>query len=113
MKTPITISLILVAVFSSYYSLAQDSTTVVRKILILKPTIWPIRTVPQYYKPHVGGLHGYIFTREELTRLPQRNINSIVNLVAGVDSRAGQTPNIKGARADGTAYYIDGVRVMD
>lgn len=44
--------------------------------------------------------------------LPQRNANSISNTVSGVDSRSGSTPNFRGARADGTAYYIDGVRVQ-
>lgn len=42
---------------------------------------------------------------------PTRNVNMLANTVAGVDARAGATPNIRGARADGTAYYIDGVRV--
>lgn len=51
-------------------------------------------------------------TAQEIMRLPQRNANSIANTVAGVDSRAGATPNFRGARADGTAYYIDGVRVQ-
>lgn len=41
-----------------------------------------------------------------------RNINSLANLGAGVDSRGGGAPTIRGARADGTAYYIDGVRVQ-
>lgn len=43
--------------------------------------------------------------------MPQRNVNMIANTIAGIDARAGGTPNIRGARADGTAYYIDGVRV--
>lgn len=42
---------------------------------------------------------------------PVRNINSIANTSMGVESRVGSTPNIRGARAEGTAYYIDGVRV--
>lgn len=46
-----------------------------------------------------------------LLRLPQRNVNAIAATIAGVDSRAGETPNIFGARADGTAYYVDGVRL--
>ncbi len=45
-------------------------------------------------------------------RLPTRSVNSIANTTSGVDSRVGSTPNIRGARADGTAYYIDGVRVQ-
>jgi hypothetical protein len=43
--------------------------------------------------------------------MPQRNINSIANTVAGVDSRAGEIPNIRGARPENTAYYVDGMRV--
>jgi hypothetical protein len=39
------------------------------------------------------------------------SINSIAGTHAGVVSVDGNTPNIKGARADGTAYFIDGVRV--
>jgi Ca-activated chloride channel homolog len=42
---------------------------------------------------------------------PVRNINSIANTVMGVESRGGSTPNIRGARAEGSSYYIDGVRV--
>jgi hypothetical protein len=58
---------------------------------------------------HAPGV--YTFTSGELLSLPQRNINSIVGTVAGVVSVDGNTPNINGARADGTAYCIDGVRV--
>jgi Ca-activated chloride channel family protein len=45
-------------------------------------------------------------------KLSTRNINSIANVAAGVDSRAGQTPTFRGSRTDGTAYYADGVRVQ-
>lgn len=51
-------------------------------------------------------------TVTNVVALPQRNPNMIANTFAGVDARAGGTPNIRGARADGTAYYIDGVRVQ-
>jgi hypothetical protein len=54
-----------------------------------------------------------IITSAQLKRLPQRNINAIAGTVAGVDSRAGQIPNIRGARQDATAYYIDGVRIRE
>jgi hypothetical protein len=49
---------------------------------------------------------------KEIMALPQRNANMVANLAVGVDARAGGTPNFRGARADGTAYYIDGVRVQ-
>lgn len=58
------------------------------------------------------GVNKNTKTATEIMRLPQRNINSVANTVAGVDSRAGQTPTFRGARADGTAVYIDGVRVQ-
>jgi hypothetical protein len=57
------------------------------------------------------GTSGITLGSKEIMRLPTRSPNSIANLSANVDSRAGQTPNIRGARADGTAYFIDGVRV--
>lgn len=44
-------------------------------------------------------------------RLSQCNVNSVAGLVAGMDSRSGNTPNIKGAGQEGTAYYVDGVRL--
>jgi hypothetical protein len=52
-----------------------------------------------------------VFDCKQLNRLPQRNVNAVAGIVAGVDSRAGQIPNIRGARPEGTAYYIDGIRV--
>ncbi|MCE2786747.1 MAG: carboxypeptidase regulatory-like domain-containing protein [Bacteroidota bacterium] len=58
------------------------------------------------------GKGGATKTAKEIMALPQRNANMVANTVAGVDARAGGTPNFRGARADGTAYYIDGVRVQ-
>ena len=46
-----------------------------------------------------------------LLRAPNRNVNTIAAYVRGVDSRNGETPSIKGARPENTAYYIDGVRI--
>jgi hypothetical protein len=45
-------------------------------------------------------------------KMPNRNINKIAATVAGVDSRNGETPIIRGA-VGGTAYFIDGVRVYN
>lgn len=53
----------------------------------------------------------YTFDQKKLMSLPQRNVNAVAGTISGVDSRNGQTPNIKGARQEGTAYYVDGVRV--
>lgn len=52
-----------------------------------------------------------VVTSKEIMRSPARSINMIANSVAGVESRAGGTPNFRGSRANGTAYYIDGIRV--
>lgn len=46
-----------------------------------------------------------------IPKAPNQNINAIAAYVRGVDSRNGETPSIKGARPENTAYYIDGVRV--
>lgn len=40
-----------------------------------------------------------------------QNLNAIAGISRGVDSRGGGAPNIRGSRAENTAYYIDGVRV--
>lgn len=83
-------------------NISMQSTTELREVKIVrkKPLINP------------GGTSGMQLTNKEIMRLPQRSVNSIANITAGVDSRAGGTPNIRGARADGTAYYIDGIRVQ-
>lgn len=39
------------------------------------------------------------------------NINHYANTFIGVVSINGATPSIKGAKSDGTAYFVDGVRV--
>ncbi len=48
---------------------------------------------------------------KNLQRNATQSVNAIAGITRGVDSRGGGAPNIRGARADGTAYYIDGVRV--
>ncbi len=57
------------------------------------------------------GVNKTTRTSKEIIALPQRNVNSIANTMAGVDSRSGATPTFRGSRADGVVYYIDGVRV--
>ncbi len=48
-----------------------------------------------------------------LSKAPNQNINVIAAYARGVDSRNGETPIIRGARPEGTAYYIDGVRIAN
>lgn len=45
-------------------------------------------------------------------KVPTRSLNSAVNSVPLVLSRDGETPSIRGARPEGTAYYFDGVRML-
>lgn len=59
-----------------------------------------------------GGVKGNVVTNKEILALGTRSVNSIAGLSLGVEGRNGATPNFRGARADGTAYYIDGVRVQ-
>ncbi len=42
---------------------------------------------------------------------PTQNLNAIASYSRGIDSRNGNSVNIRGSRSDNTAYYIDGVRV--
>jgi hypothetical protein len=58
------------------------------------------------------GVNGRTTTSKELTNIPTRNINGIVGQSANVNSIGGGNPNFSGARSSGTAYYIDGVRVI-
>lgn len=54
---------------------------------------------------------GASVTAEEIAKLPSRSAEAVAATVGGVYSEDGGTPNMRGARSDGTAYYIDGVRV--
>lgn len=51
-------------------------------------------------------------TIDNVQKIPIRGANGVSNTVAGVVSLDGGTPSFRGARTSGTAYYIDGVRVI-
>jgi hypothetical protein len=53
-----------------------------------------------------GGVKGEVYTSEQEMNAPIMSYSA-----SGLESRSGSTPVFRGARADGTAYYIDGVRV--
>jgi len=53
---------------------------------------------------------GATVTADEIAKLPTRSAEAVAATVGGVYSDGGST-NMRGARSDGTAYYIDGVRV--
>ncbi len=59
-----------------------------------------------------GGIKGDKKSSKEIMALGTRNVNAIAGTTLGVESRSGGTPNFRGARSDGTAYYIDGQRVQ-
>ena len=61
---------------------------------------------------------GIVHTNHSAFGLPTypfrfENVNQMANTVAGVLSMDGETPSILGARREGTAYYINGVRVVE
>lgn len=71
--------------------------------------VWHVNSTKHTHR-HVTQFSGYTYNADQLMRMPVRNINRIASTVAGVDSRAGEPPIIRGA-VGGTAYFIDGVRV--
>jgi len=51
-------------------------------------------------------------TSEAIAKMPGRDIGSVAATVGGVYSAdGGKNMNIRGARSDGTSYYVDGVKV--
>jgi hypothetical protein len=54
---------------------------------------------------------GQSYGGNDMMRMGNRHVNAVANTVPGVMSIGGQTPSIRGARTDGTAYFVDGLRV--
>ncbi len=51
-------------------------------------------------------------TKEEITALPTRNVQSVAAQTAGIyQEDEGSSLNVRGARSDATFYYIDGIKV--
>lgn len=55
---------------------------------------------------------GATLTSETIKNLPTRSVAAIVGTTAGVTTSENGEINIKGARSNGTAFYIDGIRVQ-
>lgn len=56
---------------------------------------------------------GGTVSREEIVAAPKRDINSLAAMTGGVvQTSEGSGLNIKGARSSGTAYYVDGMKVI-
>lgn len=56
--------------------------------------------------------NGKTLDGDQIKKVPNRNTNAIANMGSGVFSLDGGTPSFRGARTSGTAYYINGVRVI-
>ena len=54
---------------------------------------------------------GGTVTKDDIDKMPNRSVDGIAATVGGVFSRDGERGNVRGARADGTIYFIDGMRV--
>ena len=55
---------------------------------------------------------GATITAEEIAKMPNRSADAVAATVGGVFSADGEVGNMRGARSEGTVYYIDGVRVI-
>lgn len=55
---------------------------------------------------------GQMLTSEQITNLPTQNISALSGMVAGLSIEAGGEVTIRGSRAEGVLYYVDGIRVQ-
>ena len=55
---------------------------------------------------------GATITAEEIAKMPNRSAEAVAATVGGVFSADGEVGNMRGARSEGTVYYIDGVRII-
>jgi len=60
---------------------------------------------------NIMATSGRTYNNKALMSMPSRDVNRIAGSVAGVNSRAGETPSIRGVDPSGTAYFVDGIRV--
>ncbi len=70
--------------------------------------------IKEYRKPIVEidkTTSDQTITAEDIKTLGTRNINAIASTVSGVSSVDGGDISIRGARTDGTVYFLDGVRI--
>jgi outer membrane receptor protein involved in Fe transport len=70
-------------------------------------------TVVAYKVPLIGTDERKTITSEEIEKMPTRQTNAVVSTGTGVyQSKEGSAVNLGGARDEGTAYYVDGIRVL-
>jgi len=59
-----------------------------------------------------GGASGGTMTREDISRLPVRSAAGVARTVGGVNTNEDNGDiSVRGARADATTFYIDGIKV--
>lgn len=71
--------------------------------------------VVQYMEPLIDPdtKSGGTITREEYQNMASKNINSVASTTAGIYQKdEGGELNIRGSRSNGTAYYVDGQKVI-
>ncbi|MBP7821863.1 MAG: carboxypeptidase regulatory-like domain-containing protein, partial [Saprospiraceae bacterium] len=72
-------------------------------------------TITEYKIPLIqqdNTSQGGAITSEQIRNLPTRNISALASTVAGLtQADEGSAITVRGARSDGTDYYIDGMRV--
>lgn len=55
---------------------------------------------------------GATITAEEIAKMPSRSADAVAATVGGVFQSSDGDMNMRGARSEGTVYYVDGVRVI-
>ncbi|HIE16115.1 MAG TPA: TonB-dependent receptor [Bacteroidales bacterium] len=82
----------------------------------LSPTTEVLKTVTikEYKKPLISKdntTSGETRTSEDIEKMAGRSAAAVATTVGGVYSENGEIGSIRGARSEGTTYYIDGVKV--
>ncbi|MFO7789620.1 MAG: carboxypeptidase-like regulatory domain-containing protein [Bacteroidales bacterium] len=54
---------------------------------------------------------GGTVTSDDIAKMPGRSADAVATTVGGVYSEDGEVGSIRGARSEGTVYYVDGVKV--
>jgi hypothetical protein len=83
----------------------------------LSPTTTTLETVEivDFEEPLIDPdtKSGGTVTRDEFEKMPSKDVNSVASTTAGVFQKdEGGAVNIRGQRSEGTAYYIDGQKVI-
>ncbi|MGB0915039.1 MAG: VWA domain-containing protein, partial [Crocinitomicaceae bacterium] len=72
--------------------------------------------VMSYKQPLIdkSGGSAVRITREDMSKMPARNVTTIASTVGGVNTTEdGSSVYIRGSRSDATVYYVDGIRMRN